>query len=869
MFRPVNAKPDLVAQEHEILAEWRERRTFERLRAQNAGGPKLELPRRPDHGQQPDGRPPRLGPRLQGPLPAVPRDARRGPALAERVRLPGPVGRGQRRARPRLHEQARHRGLRHRRVRLALQAARPDLRRPPDRADDPARDVDGLERPRRAAPAARRARRRPVAGHDDPGTERPAHRHRRDARRAARHARARRQLLHVQQREQRPDLGLPRRVPQARLDLQGPRLDAVVPALRDRPLPDGDERGLRRPRGSRAHRPLPARRPARRGAPRLDDDAVDARRERRRRRRPDLEYVRIRQGDGRSLGRQGDAQAGGRRAVRGPRVEARVASSSAGATRARSTSCRRSARPSPRARATIRDAPYEHRVIPWTEVGEDEGTGHRPHRARARAPRTSSSARRSGCRSSGRSTRTAAYYDGLRLADRPRRREVAEAIVDDLERRGFFYHLEPYTHRYPHCWRCGTPLLFRLVDEWFISMGPVYDQPRDELTKEQVDASLRYQIMEVVDQIRWIPSFGYERELDWLLNMHDWMISKKRYWGLALPIYDCPACGTFDVIGGREELQRAGGRRLGAVRGPHAASAVRRRGHDRLPVVRRPGRADPGRRQPLAGRRDRAVLDAPLPRGPASTGESGSRPTSSPRASPASSATGSTRCSRCRRSSAASRRSRRSSATPSSSARTAGRCTRAGATRSSSTRPPSGWASTSCAGCSRRPGPRRTSFRLARGRRGAPRAARPVERLRVLRDLRPARRLDAGEADAGGGAGRRTRRPVLDRWIRSRAAATAADGRRRPPGRLRRARRDAARSRRSSTTSRRGTCACRASGSRGTTTPPIATRRSRRSTARSSSLTPDRRADPAVPDRVDVRQPRRRTLAGGARTRST
>ncbi|HEY4634387.1 MAG TPA: class I tRNA ligase family protein, partial [Candidatus Limnocylindrales bacterium] len=107
---------------------------------------------------------------------------------------------------------------------------------------------------------------------------------------------------------------------------------------------------------------------------------------------------------------------------------------------------------------------------------------------------------------------------------------------------------------YPHCWRCGTPLLFRLVDEWFITMGPVYDLPRESLTPEQVDASLRYQIMEVVDQIRWIPEFGYERELDWLLNMRDWMISKKRYYGLALPIYDCEACGAFEVIGGREEL---------------------------------------------------------------------------------------------------------------------------------------------------------------------------------------------------------------------------------------------------------------------------------------------------------------------------
>ncbi|MBA2556343.1 MAG: class I tRNA ligase family protein, partial [Chloroflexi bacterium] len=117
------------------------------------------------------------------------------------------------------------------------------------------------------------------------------------------------------------------------------------------------------------------------------------------------------------------------------------------------------------------------------------------------------------------------------------------------------YRLDQYRHRYPHCWRCGTPLVFRLVDEWYISMGPLYDQPREQLTREQVDASLRYQIMEVVDRIRWIPGFGHERELDWLRTMQDWMISKKRYWGLALPIYPCEACGTVAVMGGREELR--------------------------------------------------------------------------------------------------------------------------------------------------------------------------------------------------------------------------------------------------------------------------------------------------------------------------
>jgi isoleucyl-tRNA synthetase len=61
--------------------------------------------------------------------------------------------------------------------------------------------------------------------------------------------------------------------------------------------------------------------------------------------------------------------------------------------------------------------------------------------------------------------------------------------------------------------------------------------------------------MDVTRQIRWIPSFGLDRELDWLRNMHDWMISKKRFWGLALPIWECTKCGHFEVIGDEHELE--------------------------------------------------------------------------------------------------------------------------------------------------------------------------------------------------------------------------------------------------------------------------------------------------------------------------
>ncbi len=116
-------------------------------------------------------------------------------------------------------------------------------------------------------------------------------------------------------------------------------------------------------------------------------------------------------------------------------------------------------------------------------------------------------------------------------------KETEEEILKDLKAKGILYRVEDYLHRYPVCWRCGTELLFRLVPEWYIRM--------DEL---------RYQIMEVAKKIRWIPEFGLKQELDWLANMEDWLISKERYWGLALPIYEC-ACGHFMVIGSKEELK--------------------------------------------------------------------------------------------------------------------------------------------------------------------------------------------------------------------------------------------------------------------------------------------------------------------------
>ncbi|WP_417851365.1 class I tRNA ligase family protein [Thalassoglobus sp.] len=117
---------------------------------------------------------------------------------------------------------------------------------------------------------------------------------------------------------------------------------------------------------------------------------------------------------------------------------------------------------------------------------------------------------------------------------------TAEMVFDSLKEKGLLVYVEEYPHIYPHCWRTGEELVFRLVDEWFINMDW-----RDE-------------IKAVTECINWIPDSiqGKEREIEWLNTMRDWMISKKRYWGLALPIWVNPEDPTdFDVIGSLQELE--------------------------------------------------------------------------------------------------------------------------------------------------------------------------------------------------------------------------------------------------------------------------------------------------------------------------
>lgn len=178
-----------------------------------------------------------------------------------------------------------------------------------------------------------------------------------------------------------------------------------------------------------------------------------------------------------------------------------------------------------------------HRVIPWKEVSAAEGTGI-VHIAPGCGKEDYELGKEFNLRPVAPIDEAGLFVEGFGPFTGQEAAAVAKPIIRSLKEKGLLYRTEEYKHAYPICWRCKTQLLFRLVDEWFISM--------DEL---------RHKIIEVTKQTRWIPEIGQKLEIEWLTNMHDWMISKKRYWGLALPIYYCQACNTFDVIGSREELR--------------------------------------------------------------------------------------------------------------------------------------------------------------------------------------------------------------------------------------------------------------------------------------------------------------------------
>jgi isoleucyl-tRNA synthetase len=177
-----------------------------------------------------------------------------------------------------------------------------------------------------------------------------------------------------------------------------------------------------------------------------------------------------------------------------------------------------------------------HRVIPWDEVALDEGSGivhiapgagtedfelSKVHDLPVLVP----------IDEGGRFYPQYGPFAGLTTG------EVEEPVIESLRGRGLLVEAGRITHRYPICWRCRTPLVFRVVDDWFIGVDEVREQLREENRA-----------------VEWTPPQYGKRMDDWLANMGDWNISRKRYFGLPLPFYPC-SCGHLNVIGSRAELE--------------------------------------------------------------------------------------------------------------------------------------------------------------------------------------------------------------------------------------------------------------------------------------------------------------------------
>ena len=204
-------------------------------------------------------------------------------------------------------------------------------------------------------------------------------------------------------------------------------------------------------------------------------------------------------------------------------------------------------------------AGVEHRVIPWDEVSMEEGTGivhiapgcgaedfelSRVHDLPVLPP----------VDEAGRFYPDYGWLHGVSTA------ESAEQIVADLAERGRLIDAGTVEHRYPFCWRCHTPLIFRISDDWFIAVE-----------------ELRPRLLAANTTVQWTPEYMGKRMDDWLRNMGDWNISRRRYYGLPLPFYPCP-CGHLNVIGSRAEFEER------AVSGLEGLEELRRPWIDDVPV---------------------------------------------------------------------------------------------------------------------------------------------------------------------------------------------------------------------------------------------------------------------------------------------
>ncbi|HVF09604.1 MAG TPA: class I tRNA ligase family protein, partial [Abditibacteriaceae bacterium] len=180
------------------------------------------------------------------------------------------------------------------------------------------------------------------------------------------------------------------------------------------------------------------------------------------------------------------------------------------------------------------------RTVAWEDVGEAEGTGI-VHIAPGCGAEDFELGKREGLGFIAPVDAEAHFLNGCGSLSGWHALRDVETVFEALRERERLYRIQKYTHSYPHCWRCGEELIFFATQEWFIRAEAGPRPARERLRR-------------AAQTVEWIPEYAGKRMDDWLSNMGDWCISRKRFWGLPLPFY-LDEDGIVEVIGSRTELR--------------------------------------------------------------------------------------------------------------------------------------------------------------------------------------------------------------------------------------------------------------------------------------------------------------------------